>query len=709
MNALLEVRDLRIEYPVGSRRQEGWVCAVGGVSFSVAEGDSVGLIGESGCGKTSAIRAILRLHAPATRVSGQVLFRGRDVLTLPEAELRRVRWQEIALVPQSAMNSLNPVHSVGAQIVEGLLAHQSMPWGRAWKQAGELLEMVGVPGERLRAYPHQLSGGMKQRVCLAMALSLRPSLLLADEPTTALDVILQDRILAELERLRSQFGVALVLVTHDISVVAETCRKVVVLYGGQVVEAGPVDEVFTAPAHPYTMGLLNSSITLRGARRAISIPGTVPEPGQGQQGCIFVDRCPFATDRCRSERPSLAPIDQQRRAACHYRGEAAAFRQRATHEELWQQQQQLPPGASLPAIEAADRDAETRGRGDAGTSDGVVEETGAPLVQVGAVRKWFPVYQLFPPSWLQHRPARYVKAVDGVGFSVERGEVLGLAGESGSGKSTTAELLVRLQDCTAGSITYRGTDVRGLKGVALREFRRRVQMVVQDPYQSLNPHFSVQALVEEPLAVHSLGQGRERQERVRQALHDVGLRPAERYLDRRPHELSGGERQRVSLARALVLQPEFLVLDEPTSMLDLSLRAGLLNLLQRLQEQYRLTMILISHDLAVLRYMCRRIAIMYLGQIMEIGETQVLMDNPLHPYTRSLMAAIPNPDPRQRRPRTDLPTDLDERAPRPPGCPFEPRCKLRMPACRERKPALFEHQGREVACWLYSLVLSAES
>lgn len=325
----------------------------------------------------------------------------------------------------------------------------------------------------------------------------------------------------------------------------------------------------------------------------------------------------------------------------------------------------------------------------------------SPVVEMTDLRKWYPVYREFPPAWLQGRPARYVKAVDGVTLQVKEGEVLGLAGESGSGKSTTAELLIRLQEPTGGSIRFRGERIERLPGAALRAFRRRAQMVVQDPYQALNPHFTVRDAVEEPLAIHGIGSQREREGAAAEALGDVGLRPVGRYLDRHPHELSGGERQRVCVARALVLRPEFLILDEPTSMLDVSLRAGLLNLLQRLLTQYRLTMLLISHDLGVLRYMCDRIAIMYRGRIAEIGAANMVAGDPLHPYTRALISAIPNADPRVRRARTDLTSDLDESAPEAPGCPFEPRCKFRQPVCQKRPPPLISHRGRELACVLY--------
>ncbi len=337
METSLEVRDLRVEYAVGDRERRRYVPAVAGVSFSVGEGDSVGLIGESGCGKTTVVRTLLRLHAQATRISGQVLFKGRDILTLPESEQRRVRWKEISLVPQSAMNSLNPVYKVGDQIAECILTHQAIPRRQAWERSRELLEMVGVPGERITAYPHQLSGGMKQRVCLAMAMSLRPSLLIADEPTTALDVIVQDRILAEFERLQEEFKVALLMVTHDIGVVAETCRMVVVLYGGQVMEDGPVSRVFTAPAHPYTMGLVNASVTLHGSRRAVSIPGSVPDPSREHPGCIFSARCPFAVDRCRNERPPVTRLDSEHRVACHRVGEEEQLRLLAGREDTWQE------------------------------------------------------------------------------------------------------------------------------------------------------------------------------------------------------------------------------------------------------------------------------------------------------------------------------------------------------------------------------------
>ena len=643
----------------------GPVRAVDGIDLVVGPGEALGLVGESGCGKTTAAKGIMRLLPPNGRIAGgRIDFDGRDLAILDDEALRRVRWAEIAWISQAAMNALDPVYRVGDQIVEAIQAHRDVSRADALARAADLFRMVGIDPQRLRAYPFEMSGGMKQRSVIAMAMALDPKLIIADEPTTALDVVTQAQILARLLRLRAEHGMALLFITHDISVVMQTCDSVAVMYGGLVMERGPVREVFRHPIHPYTMGLKNAFPTLEGAmRELVSIPGAPPNLLQPPAGCRFAERCPFATDRCREERPELVEIAPNRLAACHYPEQAAEFRERTAHEATW-----------AAVAERLGEGGETRRAPKGARGEG-------PLVEVDQLVRHYPVAQ----SWWKRRrrnaPARVVHALDGVSFAVQRGEILGLAGESGSGKTTTGETLVRLQTPTAGHIRFAGEPIEHLRGRHLRAFRRHAQMVFQDPYETLNPRLTIEDIVGEPLTIHRLASGDERLERVVEALERSGLKPAADYLERFPHELSGGQRQRVAIARAIVLEPDFLVADEPVSMLDVSIRAGVLNLLRRFRDEDGISIVYVSHDLPTIRYVADRTAIMYLGQIVEIGPTESVIQRRLHPYTQLLLEASPEPDPDVVKPaleaRGEIPSAIDV----PNGCRFHTRCPLATPAC----------------------------
>lgn len=668
MTDLLKVRNLAVHYQTSN----GPVKAVDGIDFNIRPGEALGLVGESGCGKTTAAKAMLKLLPPNGDIaSGEIVIEGRDLVPLTGEDMRKVRWKDIAWVSQAAMNALDPVYRVGDQIVEAMQAHIQISKADALTHAADLFRAVGIDPSRLQAYPHEMSGGMKQRAVIAMAMALEPKLVIADEPTTALDVVTQAQILARLAKLRRDRGMSLLFITHDISVVVQTCDRVAVMYGGKIMETGPVREVFGAPFHPYTMGLTNAFPTLEGAQRElISIPGTPPDLLNPPVGCRFAERCPFATDLCRSEAPPLAEVGPDRLSACHYPDKVEEFRVIAARNETW-----AAVGRRIGAEE-----------------EGQLQATQAPatgdILNVENLVRYFDV-----PSGL-FGPERKVHAVENVSLILKAGEILGLAGESGSGKTTTGELLVKLQEPTSGRILSEGEDISDLKGKALKAFRRRAQMVFQDPYQTLNPRFTIAQIVGEPLNIHHLAKGDEARDHVIQALERAGLKPATVYLDRFPHELSGGQRQRVAIARAIVLEPRFIVADEPVSMLDVSIRAGVLNLMRRFRDDLGISFIYVSHDLPTIRYVSDRIAIMYLGQVVEIGPTEELIRHRRHPYTQLLIDASPEPDPNVIKPPLEAAGEIPSAIDVPNGCRFHIRCPLATPRCgwegRDVQAALIE-------------------
>ncbi|MCC5961514.1 MAG: dipeptide ABC transporter ATP-binding protein [Rhodobacteraceae bacterium] len=652
---LLDVRDLAIHYRTGA----GPVQAVDGIDFTIAPGEALGLVGESGCGKTTAAKAMLKLLPPNGEIPrGQMDFAGRDLVPLQGEDMRRVRWKEIAWISQAAMNALDPVYRVGDQIVEAMQAHIRIDKAEAWSRSEDLFRAVGLDPSRLRAYPHEMSGGMKQRSVIAMAMALQPQLLIADEPTTALDVVTQAQILSRLARLRRERGMALMFITHDISVVVQTCDRVAVMYGGKIMETGPVRQVFGQPFHPYTMGLTNAFPTLEGAQRElISIPGTPPNLLNPPQGCRFAERCPFATDRCRVEDPAQHPVGEGRFAACHYPDRVEEFRRVAATNKAWAE-----VGRRLNE-EVVTTPLRTRQDAD-------------EVLQVEGLVKHFPI----AGGFFGGGDAR-VHAVDGIDLDLQEGEILGLAGESGSGKTTTGEMLVRLQDPTAGRILSEGADIAPLKGAELKAFRRRAQMVFQDPYQTLNPRFTIQDIVGEPLTIHGLARGADKRTRVVQALERAGLKPADTYMERFPHELSGGQRQRVAIARAIVLEPRFIVADEPVSMLDVSIRAGVLNLMRHFRDEMGISFVYVSHDLPTIRYVADRTAIMYLGEIVEVGPTEKVIAERRHPYTQLLLDASPEPDPSVEKPPLESAGEIPSAVDLPNGCRFHNRCPLATVTC----------------------------
>ncbi len=652
---LLEVKNLKTYYQV----DDIVVKALDGVSFKLQKGDNLGLVGESGCGKTTAAKSINRILPPnGGIVDGQVMFKGRDLVPLTNNQMNKVRWKEISMVTQSAMNALDPVYKIGDQITEAIHTHENMSNKAAMKRAEELFAMVGLEKKRLYDFPHQLSGGMKQRVVIAMALALSPDLIIADEPTTALDVVVQDGILKQFVDLQSQIQSSIILVTHDISVVAEICQRVAVMYAGKIMEQGTTREIFKGAYHPYTLGLLNAYPTLEAAKgNIISIPGSPPDLAKDITGCRFMERCPFRTEKC-NEEPQPVEVEPDHQVLCHYPEKFKTFREETKKPSTWQNT-------------AAAKTTTKKER----TEEEIVGEKAA--LEIEGLKKYFPIKQSFFGG-----EKTILRAVDGVSFSVKEREILGLAGESGSGKSTIGELLANLQSTTSGRILYLGKETELRKKKHDKEFRRNFQVVFQDPYETLNPRFTVLNTIMEPLVIHKIGDSYEdRLERVKSALSLAELTPPENFLSRFPHQLSGGQRQRVALARAIVLEPKFIIADEPVSMLDVSIRAGVLNLLKRMRDELGASLIYISHDLATIRYICNRTAILYLGRIMEIGETEKVIAEAAHPYTQMLLAAVPIPDPDTDRERVDPRGEIPDPIDMPNGCRFHPRCPKAFARC----------------------------
>jgi peptide/nickel transport system ATP-binding protein len=630
----LDGLDVRFDTPTGD------VHAVRGMSYEVAPGECLVVVGESGSGKSVSALAVLGLlPAHQATVTGSARFEGRELLGMPERELRRIRGGQIGMVFQDPQSSLNPVLTIGRQLAEGLGFHAGLRGAAADARVVELLQLVGIPDARRRVddYPHQFSGGMRQRVMLAMAVSCNPRLLIADEPTTALDVTIQAQMLELLRRLGQELSTALVLITHDLGVAAGFADRIAVAYAGRIVETGPATEVLAEPRHPYTGGLLASLPRIDQPRtaRLKPIEGAPPTLSGDVVGCPFRPRCALAVVRCATEEPPLRDVASARRAACWLERPAIDA--------------SLAPPATAAAVAAA--------------------ASTAPLLEVHDLRVWFPLH-----TGVLRRRTGWVRAVDGVDLRIDRRETLGLVGESGSGKSTLARAVARLLPTTSGRIALDGRDLLELRASELRGERRRFQYVFQDPLASLNPRQTAGAIVAEPLLVHHLMSRREAAARVADLLAQVGLDAA--IARRYAHEMSGGQRQRIAIARALALEPDLIICDEPVTALDVSVQAQVVNLLRSLQDDLGLSYLFIAHDLSVVRHLAHRVAVMYLGHIVETAPVEALFTQPLHPYTHALLSAAPIPDPvRERKRRRILLTGETPSAAHPPaGCAFSSRC-----------------------------------
>lgn len=679
---MLEIDDLRTTY----QTRRGLVHAVDGVSFQVERGKIVGLIGESGCGKSTLARSIVRVLPVNGQIrGGKIQFQGNDLLRLSEAEMRKVRWRQIALIPQASMDSLNPVRRVGAQFEEVLVVRGGLTRKASKSRTIELAELVGLDVASLSRYPHEFSGGMKQRAVIGMALALRPSVLIADEPVTALDVIVQRQILDVIQRLQRELHLTILLITHDVSVVAQIADSVLVMYAGQLVEQATTDQFFNAPSHPYSLGLKHAFPNIHGQQnRLISIRGYPPDLISPPQICRFVPRCPFAEPKCHEQEARLQDIAVGHRTSCLRAEDMDALRQEAARPQTW----------------VGDCATDRPRRADTET---VEHSPGATLIEVRGLSK---TYRINPGlrGVLSGRNVRNVYAVNDVTFSIRRGESLGLAGESGCGKTTVGKLLVKLLEPSRGSVFFDGKDLAELSGAPLKEFRRRAQLMFQNPFEALNPRFPIYRSLLEPLKIHGWSSEAKLKDRLLETLERVKLEPTESFLAKFPHEFSGGQLQRVTLARALVLEPDFLVADEPVSMLDISVRAGILNTMKDLTNELGLTSLYISHDLSLLKYTCDRIAVMYLGHSVEIGPADELVAKPCHPYTQALIAAVPVPDPGV----TSQLLRIDERKissaeATPSGCPFFQRCPEAMEICKEAPPPeITVGNQHRVNCHLYA-------
>ncbi|HEX3616832.1 MAG TPA: ABC transporter ATP-binding protein, partial [Solirubrobacteraceae bacterium] len=587
---VLDIRGLSITY----RSDNGDVRAVRDVDLALHRGKIVGLAGESGCGKsTLAYGAVRLLRPPAIVTGGSVVYNGKrlaaqhpqgfDVLAADDAALKQIRWREVAIVFQSAMNALNPVLRVQDQLIDGIRAHMPGGYEQARDRARELIEMVGIKPERLNAYPHELSGGMRQRVMIAMALSVDPEVVIMDEPTTGLDVIVQKEILDEMLRLKAQLGFSVLFITHDLSLLLEVADQVMVMYAGQMVEAAPTADVRTGGVHPYTRGLLGSFPRLRGPRVQLTgIPGSPPDLRSKLKGCPFHARCAFATDACLEIDMTLAQVpgmDPGHLTACPF----------------------VAPGQPLPeAAKVIDRAT--------GVEDKSVEEAGDLVLAAIDLCK----------DYAGGRRREVISAVKNVSLELHRGRVVALVGASGSGKSTIAKLLAGQEKRTGGSITLDGNEIEPSNRAHFRAYKSEVQMVFQDPFASLNPLHRVSYHLQRALAVHSSRTGREPSvAEVERLLDQVKLNPVEKFRDAYPHELSGGQRQRVSIARALAAEPRVLLADEPVSMLDVSIRLEILDLIAELRSRFQLAILYITHDIASARYFADEIMVMHHGEIVE--------------------------------------------------------------------------------------------
>ncbi|TPV49721.1 ABC transporter ATP-binding protein [Pseudarthrobacter phenanthrenivorans] len=648
-DAILSVRDLNVRF----NTENGVVHAVRGVDFDLMPGKTLGIVGESGSGKSVTSLAIMGLLPSTAEVSGSVMLKGRELLGLGDKAMCGYRGNELAMVFQDPLSSLTPVYTVGAQIIEALTIHNPAMSKQAKEaRAVELLAMVGIPSpkERLRAFPHEFSGGMRQRVMIAIAIANNPRVLIADEPTTALDVTIQAQVLEVLHTAQEETGAAVVMITHDLGVVAGMADDIMVMYAGKPVETGAVDDIYYNPRMPYTMGLLGAVPRVDVAEKSSLVPieGMPPNLIHNPTGCSFAPRCPLASDACLDGEPALASVPGSvlHRAACIKSGALGADVD--VHDVF-----------AAPPVPVSRFDA-------------IPREDRSKVLELKDVRKHFPLTR----GALLKKRIGTIKAVDGLTFDIREGECFSIVGESGSGKTTTLLEIMEFHKDQDGEVLIGGiSNKQAADARAKSAMRRELQMVFQDPTGALDPRFTVYEVLAEPL--QNAGMDRQAiKKRIMELMKLVGLQPD--HVNRFPNQFSGGQRQRIGIARALAVNPKLVVLDEPVSALDVSVQAGVINLLDKLRAELGLSYLLVAHDLSVVRHISNRVAVMYLGKIVEIGEVDRVFDNPRHPYTRALLSAIPVPDPQLERTREriilqgDLPSPLDA----PKGCNFATRCPI---------------------------------
>ncbi|MFY3773940.1 dipeptide ABC transporter ATP-binding protein [Marinobacter salsuginis] len=657
--SILDIQDLSVDIPTDSSTLH----AVRGISLELNRGETLGIVGESGSGKSMTALALMNLLPPAARRQASCIdFDGSDLTHATERELAsKIRGQRIGMIFQEPMTSLNPVYSIGRQLKETMTLHRKVSDSEAESRAIYLLEKVGLPdpASRLKQYPHELSGGQRQRVMIAMALMNEPELLIADEPTTALDVTIQAQILHLLRDLQREFGMSMILITHDLGVVSRSADNIAVMYAGDIVETGKTAEVLENPRHPYTKGLLECVPGYQGEsqKRLGAIPGIVPAMTGEISGCAFASRCPRAADVCKTTNPPTKKLHDGRYFVCHEPDNE--HRERATEQ----------PARSERAGKS--------GNGQA-----------SDILTVDHVSCTFSVRRgLFG----KRKP---LQALDDVSLNLKKGEVLALVGESGCGKTTLTRTIMGLQAPSTGSVTLNGQRIESLPPM---ERARMIQPIFQDPYSSLNPRKTIGEIIAKPLVVHGIGSTQDQHQKVREMMELVGL--PSRVFNSYPDQLSGGQRQRAAIGRALILNPEVVICDEPTSALDVSVQAQILNLLLDLRDELDLTYLFVTHNLSVVQHMADRVAVMYLGEIVECGERDQVMSSPKHPYTHALMDSALSISPGESVPDPGLSGDFPNPMNRPGGCPFHPRCPIAEQQCREEAPGPELIDNTLVQCW----------
>ena len=667
---ILQIKNLSVSFPSESGRVE----AVRNVSLDIYPGEVLGLVGESGSGKSVLSLSTIGLLPEAAQVSGEIVFEGENLLALNDLQMSKHRGRDISMIFQDPLSALNPVQTVGNQLAEALLIHQDISYEAAFKRAGELLEEMEIPRpfERVNSYPHEFSGGMRQRVMIALAIANAPTIILADEPSTALDVTVQAQVLELLKRASVLTGAAVLIVTHDMGVVAGLADRIAIMYGGKIVEDGPVSDVFEKPGMPYTIGLIRSipRVDSKVKTRLVSIAGSPPSPVSLPPGCAFGPRCPAFSSICAKEIPELEPLNEDQRVACVRKDEIAG----------------LVASGKLYPIESVVNKKKNQSKN--------------VILQVENLKKTFPLLK----GQVLRRRVGSVFAVDDISFSLTEGKCLAIVGESGCGKTTTLLEIMNLLAPESGKIVIFGKDIAELLKSEKLAMRKDLQIVFQDPFASLDPRLPIGEAIMEPMDVYNLPKG-DQEKRMQELLELVGLNPL--HANRFPSEFSGGQRQRIAIARAMALNPKILILDEPVSALDVSVRAGVLNLLADLQEKLGLSYVFVSHDLSVVQHVADFVAVMYLGSIVESGPVHDVFTSPSHPYTQALISAVPIPDPKieKRRERIILGGEIPSPVNPPSGCRFHTRCHIRQKQapdgqalCANQRPSLLVTADRAVAC-----------
>ncbi len=699
---VVRVRNLSVDFET----DDGVVCALDNVNLELSKGETLGVLGESGSGKTTLALALMSLLPENGTIRGDVVFHNTPVTSadfsgksarrlsrkqrkMLSEKLRNIRWKGISMVFQGSMNAFNPVYTIGRQISEVFDIHTDLSEDDIRARAVETVKRAGLNPSVLESYPHELSGGMKQRAVIAMALALKPSLVIADEPTTGLDVITQAKIISELKDLKKTDINSLIVISHDVGVVAQLADRVAVMYSGRIMEVGSLEDIYDKSGNPYTKALLESYPSIAKAKEPLNgIPGSPPDPISPPAGCRFAPRCAFAQDVCRETEPPQIEVSRRHFSTCHFAADVYSGKL-------------SPDRSSSSGIRSLVPDQGTHQKA---------------LISIENLSKYFDLRStLFGATFSTGKGGRVVRAVDDITVQIATNEIFAIVGESGSGKTTLGKTLLGILSPTGGKMFFDLSAQVGRDGrtesyqVNIGElktsdrnyklFRRQTQMIFQDPYDSLDPKMTVFDIVQEPVIAHKVTRNPNKiVDMVKESLTVVNLRPPENFLDRFPHELSGGERQRVAAARALVLKPELLIADEPISMLDVSLRAGFMNLLLKLRNNFGLTIVYITHDIASARYVADRILVMYLGVGVELASTEDLLKNPLHPYTKALIQAVPIPTPNWNPGALEIVGDIGNAIHVPKGCRFFDRCVYREEICKDIPPPRIENGDHWYLC-----------